>query len=47
MAWFDNTKTCDMVLQSWIIDCLKMTKISDNVTKFIKKNMEMESGNGH
>ena len=29
-----------MVLQSWIIDCLKMYKISDEVIKFIKETMK-------
>ena len=28
MAWIDNKKAWDMVPQSWIINCLKMYKIS-------------------
>ena len=40
MAWIDNKKTYDMVHQSWIIDCLKMLNISDEVIKFKEKTME-------
>ena len=29
-----------MVAQSWIINCLKMYKISDEVTNFIEKTMK-------
>ena len=29
MAWIDYRKAYTMVLQSWIIDCIKMYKISD------------------
>ena len=29
-----------MVLQSWIINCLKMYKISHEVINFIEKNMK-------
>ena len=38
MDWLQ--KTCDGVLQSWIIDCLKMYVISGEVRKFIENNME-------
>ena len=31
MAWTDNKKAYDMVPQNWIIDSLKMNKISDKV----------------
>ena len=40
MAWIDYKKAYDMVLQSWIINCLKMYKISDEVINFIKKSMK-------
>ena len=36
----DNKKAYDIVLQSWIINCLKMHKISAEAIKFIKKTME-------
>ena len=44
MALIDNKKAYDMVLQSWIIDCLKMYKIFDIVIKFIEKTMKNWSG---
>ena len=40
MAWIDYKKAYDMVLQNWIINCLKMCKISDEVRNFIKKTMK-------
>ena len=40
MAWIDNKKAYDMVPQSWIIKCLKMYKISDEVINFIDKSMK-------
>ena len=40
MAWINYKNTYDMVPQSWIIDCHKMYKISDEVLNFIKKNHE-------
>ena len=40
MAWIDNKKAYDMVPQSWIINCLKMYKISDEVKNFIEKTMK-------
>ena len=39
MAWIDHKKAYDMVLQSWIINCLKMYKISPEVINFIENNM--------
>ena len=39
MAWIDYKKVDDMVQQSWIINCLKMYKISDEVINFIEKTM--------
>ena len=40
MAWIDYKKACDMFPQSWIINCLKMYKISEEVINFIKKTMK-------
>ena len=40
MAWIDYEKAYEMVLQSWIINCLKMYKISDKVINFIEKTMK-------
>ena len=40
MAWIDYKKAYDMVPQSWIINCLKMYKISHEVINFIEKTMK-------
>ena len=40
MAWIAYKKAYDMVPQSWIINCLKMYKISHEVIKFIKETMK-------
>ena len=40
MALIDYTKIYDMVLQRWIINCLKMYKIADEVMNFIEKTMK-------
>ena len=40
MAWIDYKKAYDMVSQSWIINCLKMYKISHEVINFIEKTMK-------
>ena len=40
MAWIDYKKAYDMVPQSWIINCLKMYKISDEVINIIEKTMK-------
>ena len=37
IAWIDNKKAYDMVLQTWMIKCLKMYKISNKVLNFIMK----------
>ena len=36
----DYKKTSDMVPQSWIIDCLKMYMVSDEVINFIVETMK-------
>ena len=40
MAWIVNKKADAMVLQCWIIDFLKMYKISGEVIKFIENTMK-------
>ena len=37
MTWIDYKKAYDMVPQSWMINCLKMYKISHEIIDFIKK----------
>ena len=39
-AWIDYKKANDMVLQSWIINCLKMYKTSHEVINFIVETMK-------
>ena len=40
MAWIDIKKAYDVVLQSWIINSLKIYKISQEVNNFIDKTMK-------
>ena len=40
MAWIDYKKVYDMVPQSWVINCLKMYKISHEIINFIEKIMK-------
>ena len=40
MAWIDYKKAYDIVPQSWIINCLKMYKISHEVIYFIEETMK-------
>ena len=40
MAWIDYKKSYDMVPHSWIINSLKMYKISHEVINFIEKTMK-------
>ena len=40
MAWIDYKKAYDMVLHTWIINSLKLYKISDEVINFIDKTMK-------
>ena len=39
MAWIDYKKAYDMLPQSWILNCLKMYKISHEVINFIENTM--------
>ena len=41
MDWIDYTKANDMVPHSWIINCLKMSKISHKIINFINKSMKI------
>ena len=40
MAWIDYKKAYYMAPQSWIINCLKMYKISHEVINFIEETMK-------
>ena len=40
MAWIDFEKAYDMVPQCWIIQCLKMYKVSHEVINFFEKTMK-------
>ena len=40
VSWIDYKKANDMVSQSWILDCLKMYKMYDEVIKFIENTIE-------
>ena len=44
MAWIDYKKAYNMVAQSWIINYLKMYKISTEVINFIEKTMKTWRG---
>ena len=44
MAWIDYKKAYDIVPQSWIINCLKMYRISDEVNLYRENHENMESG---
>ena len=40
MAWIEYKRAYNMVPQSWIMNCIKMYKISDVVINFIEKTMK-------
>ena len=40
MAWVGLKKADDMVPETWIIDCVKMCKISENVINIVKNTMK-------
>ena len=40
MGWIDYKKAYDMIPHSWILECLRMFKISEPVVKFIGNSME-------
>ena len=39
MAWIDYRKAYDFVPHSWIIECLDMLGIADNVRSFLEKSI--------
>ena len=39
MAWVDYKKAYDMVPHSWIIECMKLVNIAENITQFIERTM--------
>ena len=40
MAWIDYKKAYGMIPKSWIVNCLKMSKISHEIINFFEKNMK-------
>ena len=40
MAWIDYRKAYDFVPHSWILECLDMLGIADNVRRFLEKSMK-------
>ena len=40
MAWVDYRKAYDLVPHSWILECLELTQISENIKKFIENTMK-------
>ena len=39
MAWVDYKKAYDMVPHSWIIECLKLTHVAENIINFVERSM--------
>ena len=40
MAWIDYKKACDMVPHSWIIECLDLYGVAENIKSLLVNNME-------
>ena len=40
MAWIDYRKTYNIVRGSWIIECIKLAVIADNVINVLQKSMD-------
>ena len=40
MAWIDYRKAYDFVPHSWILDCLDMLSVADNVERFLEKSLK-------
>ena len=40
MAWIDYKKAYDMVLYSWIIDCLETVEINEKIRRFLAESMK-------
>lgn len=39
MAWVDYQKAYDTVPHSWILECMDMFKVADNISNMIAKSM--------
>ena len=40
MAWIDYKKAYDMVLHSWIIECLDLFGVAENIKSLLVNSME-------
>ena len=40
MAWIDYRKAYDFLPHSWILECLDMVDIAENVRKFLENSMK-------
>ena len=40
MAWVDYRKAYDLVPHSWILECLELSQISENIKKFLENTMK-------
>ena len=40
MAWIDYKKACDMVPHSWIIKCLDLFEVAENIKSLLVNSME-------
>ena len=40
MAWIDYKKAYDMVPRSWIIECLDLFAVAENIKSFLVNSME-------
>ena len=40
VAWIDYTKAYDMVPHSWVLQCLKIFKVANNISNVIKNSMK-------
>ena len=40
MAWIDYKKAYDMLLHSWIIECLDLFGVAENIKNFLVNSME-------
>ena len=40
MAWIDYRKAYDLVQHSWVIECMEMFRIAENLRTFFQKSMQ-------
>ena len=45
MAWIDYKKAYNMVSHSWIIECLDLFGVADNIKSLLVNSMEKVGGN--